>query len=240
MQRRSHYHALHWLQLDTLAVMLLAGIGWLLWPRVPHDPHPSPRRALPPPSVAYRYAAEERIVRSLRYPGHFAFATPIGFGAEHPHPQAADRHWTLAGVRPYLPPDPLFSAERHRPARPAMPLVWPPRPAAPTDRGTLRPPAARPFWAVEPSASLECRELRVPSPEELALAPGMPPSGDVLAHLRVAPHGRVDAVVFSSAEGLTWDVLQHIERRLLRSDARRAAGATSGWVRIRWCIPGQG
>ncbi len=233
MPARSFYHHLHWLQLDTLAVLLLASLGWLLWPRVP--PARPRQPTLPPPSVAYGHV-DARIVRSLRYPGHFAFATPIGFAGEERQPGAGDRHWSLAGVRPYLPPDPQGLPGRHVPEQPEVPLVRPPPIDAVAPRPVPRPAPAMPLWAVASSDALEERALRVPPPARMGIELGVP-AGDVLAHIRLNRHGRVDSVVFSEADGLPWEVLRPLERLLLHAEAQRADDVTDGWIRIRWLRP---
>lgn len=238
MPHAASYRRFHRLQhVDVLATLVLFAAIWLVWPeeRRPRIPAPGDRIR-----IAYGEVDADSI-GFLRYPGHFAFSSPIGFSSMDEPFAAGDPLWTVAGVSAFvepLPPSGLPSSlPEMPPARlPSLaglpsPPPWEQRPA-PRERP---PQAFQPSVRVERSPALEEREFHAALlPERLAALDHA--SGELQAFLGLSAEGRVASLVFLPS-GFGWETLRPIEDALLRGVASAAPSASRGWLWIRWQNP---
>lgn len=233
MRHLVHYRRFHRLYVDVVAVVATALVGWFIWPSTPVRNGPA---VLPTPSVAYG-EVDPRTTGSLLYPGHFAFASPIGFGAASSPQFRPSSRWAVGAMLPFAPllerigPDEWPTP----PASPAFPS--PPLPLRGPLRTAATPPASAQFFEIEADAALQARSFAPPMFTPREIMGTNAPVGEVRAYVHVGRDGGVEHVLLPPGSGMTWEGHRPLEGILLRATASRAEVTTSGWVRIRWQLP---
>ena len=217
------------LALEITTVLALCAIVLMAFPR-----YRAPRTSPPSPTEFIFSRPETLPDVAAHYPGHFAYASPYGFGVlPSLHAEDAQHVATLQETLSYTPflepvamprvarsPVAVLPAEYMMVAR-----VQPPQPKAAEESDGA--------FEVKFSESLAEREfsIAVVMAERLAK---IRPSGEVRAEIAVDGQGRVAEVFFTPGHVLRWNELRQIEALLMKGRADKADETTHGVVGIRW------